>query len=198
MPVPTATEAGTVSGTFRITRSPVQSIPLTVWFMLGGTASPGLDYATTPTTATIPADAAFVDVPITPVDDAAVESNETATLTLRAASSYTLGSPYTGTVTIVSDDVAPDMVVSALTVPTIGGSGLSIQITDTTKNQGSASAAASTTYFYLSKDFQLDGSDPVVGTRAEPDMAVGASSTNTVRDGAERSRPGSLHGVCEG
>ena len=38
--------------------------------------------------------------------------------------------------TIVSDDVAPDMVVSALTVPTIGGSGLSIQVTDTTKNQG--------------------------------------------------------------
>ena len=90
VPVPTATEAGTVSGTFRITRSPVQTSRLRSGSMLGGTASPGIDYATTPATATIPADAAFVDVPITPVDDAAVESNETVTLTLRAASSYTL------------------------------------------------------------------------------------------------------------
>ncbi|HEX2454801.1 MAG TPA: M36 family metallopeptidase [Vicinamibacterales bacterium] len=180
VPVPTATESGPVSGTFRISRSPVQSTPLTVWFMMGGTATFGVDYQTPATVATIPADAAFVDVPIVPIDDTAVETNETVTLTLRAASAYILGSPYTGTVTIVSDDVAPDMIVSALTVPVTGGSGLPIQITDTTKNQGTGAAAASTTYYYLSRDYMLDGSDPVVGTRAVPDLAVGATSTNTM------------------
>jgi subtilase family serine protease len=180
VPVPTATESGPVSGTFRISRSPVQSTPLTVWFMMGGTATFGVDYQTPATVATIPADAAFVDVPIVPIDDTAVETNETVTLTLRAASAYILGSPYTGTVTIVSDDVAPDMIVSALTVPVTGGSGLPIQITDTTKNQGTGAAAASTTYYYLSRDYMLDGSDPVVSTRAVPDLAVGATSTNTM------------------
>src|SRR5262249_46543937 len=175
-----ASEVGPVSGTIRITRSPVQSTPLTVSFLLGGTATAGIDYAMTPTSAIIPADVAFVDVTITPIDDTVVEANETAVLTVRPSSAYVLGAPSAGTVTIVSDDVAPDMVVTALTVPTTGGSGRPLQITDATKNQGNGPGGPSTTYFYLSKDFTLDAGDPVIGTRTVPGLAVGDTNTMTV------------------
>src|SRR5262249_43783186 len=175
-----ASEVGPVSGTIRITRSPVQSTPLTVSFLLGGTATAGIDYAMTPTSAIIPADVAFVDVTITPIDDTVVEANETAVLTVRPSSAYVLGAPSAGTVTIVSDDVAPDMVVTALTVPTTGGSGMPLQITDATKNQGNGPGGPSTTYFYLSKDFTTDVGDSVIGTRTVPGLARGETSTNTM------------------
>src|SRR5262249_49415236 len=51
---------------------------------------------------------------------------------------------------------------------------------DATKNQGNGAAPASTTYFYLSKDFTLDAGDPLIGTRDVPALAVGATSTNTM------------------
>jgi subtilase family serine protease len=176
--VPTATEAGTTKGIFRVDRGVSSSSALAVSLSLTGTAVNGVDYVTTTATATIPSGAAFVDVAITPIDDTLIEPDETVILTLRNGTGYVLGTPASGTVTIVSDDVQPDLVVSAFTAPATGGAGLPIQITDTTKNQGTGAAAASTTYFYLSKDFQLSAADPVVGTRAVPDLAVGATSTN--------------------
>jgi hypothetical protein len=41
---------------------------------------------------------------VTPVDDAAVEGDETVVVTLAAGAGYTVGAPASGTVTIVSDD----------------------------------------------------------------------------------------------
>ena len=113
----TANEAGPVNGTFRISRSTTSSSALTIGYTLSGSALNGTDYTTLPTSATIPAGAAFVDVQVAPVDDTLVESNETVVLTLQPSGGIVLGSPTTGTVTIVSDDVAPDMTVSTLTVP---------------------------------------------------------------------------------
>ncbi len=52
------------------------------------------------------------------------------------------GRPSFATVTIVSDDVAPDLVVTALTAPGPAGAGTTIQVTETTRNQGTGAAAA--------------------------------------------------------
>ncbi|WP_206512880.1 hypothetical protein, partial [Flagellimonas beolgyonensis] len=51
-------------------------------------------------------------ITLTPVDDVEVEGNETVILTLAAGTGYTVGSPDNDTVTIASDDVAPDPVAT--------------------------------------------------------------------------------------
>src|SRR5262249_32775218 len=79
---------------------------------------------------------------------------------------------YAATITI-----GADLVVSSLTVPATGGAGLTMTITDTTKNQGAGDAPASTTTYYLSPDAALDGSDVVLASRAVPALAAGASDT---------------------
>jgi subtilase family serine protease len=145
----------------------------------GGTAAKGTDYVTPSTTVTIPAGAASVDVPVTPVDDLQVENNETVVLTLRTGSGYTVGTPSSGTVTIVSDDTAPDFTVTALGAPSVGAAGQAVAVTDTIKNQGSGESVASKTWFYLSANTVLDASDTLLGTRDVPALTVGASSSGT-------------------
>jgi subtilase family serine protease len=73
--------------------------------------------------------------------------------------------------------VGPDLIVSALGVPSTAGAGTAITVTDTTANQGSAPAAASTTALYLSTNSVLDASDVLLGSRAVPALAAGASSS---------------------
>ena len=55
---------------------------------------------------------------MTPVNDTVVESNETVVATLSASAAYTVGTPSSGTVTIVSDDVALPTVTLAATTGT--------------------------------------------------------------------------------
>ena len=80
------------------------------------------------------------------------------------------------TVTIVSDDVAPNLVVTALTVPATASAGSVMAISGTTKNQGTGASSASTTRFYLSANTGIEASDPVVGSSAVGTLAVGASA----------------------
>jgi subtilase family serine protease len=75
--------------------------------------------------------------------------------------------------------VGADLVVSALTVPTTAAAGASITVSDTTKNQGSGSAAGSTTAFYLSANPVLDVGDVLLGSRAVPGLAAGATSSGS-------------------
>src|SRR6185503_17817342 len=89
----TATEAGPASGTFRLTRSAVSADPVTIQFAIAGTALNGTDYIAVPLTATIPAGAADVVVPIVPIDDPLLENNETVTLTMRSGGPYIIGTP---------------------------------------------------------------------------------------------------------
>jgi subtilase family serine protease len=177
--VATANEAGPVAGAFRLTRSEVSSEPVTIQFAIAGTAVNGTDYITVSRSATIPGGAADVVVPIVPIDDTLVEPNETVTMTLRSGGPYIIGTPASGTVSIASDDVVPDLLVTSVTVPGQGGAGLVIQVTDTTNNLGTGAAPSSTTTFYLSSNSVLEAADPVVGTRTIPELSAGASSTGT-------------------
>ncbi len=127
-----ALEAGLVSGNFRLSRTGDTSKALTVFFTVGGSATPGSDYVALPASAQFPVGAATVDLAVTPLDDSLVESNETVVLTLTGSVGYLPGTPSAATVTIVSDDVAPDLVVSALTAPTTSGAGAAITVSATT------------------------------------------------------------------
>ncbi len=102
---PIATEAGPTTGTFTVTRTGPTSGDLVVRYTVGGTASSG-DYSETLSgTITIPDGQASATITITPVDDSAIEPDETLVLTLSADAAYNVGSPAGGTVTIVSDDL---------------------------------------------------------------------------------------------
>ena len=175
-----AFEAGPVPGSVVITRSEDFSAPMTVNFATSGTAKAGTDYVVPAESATIPAGAASVVVPIVPIDDPDVESNETIIVSLRSGSGYAIGTPSFATINIISNDVAPDLIVSSLAAPGPGGAGATLEVTDTTRNQGTGAAAPSQTYYYLSSNFTLDAGDPLIGTRSVGELGSGASNTGTV------------------
>ncbi len=112
-----ASEAGSGTGTFRISRTGDTTSALTVNYAIatGAGQATSADYNETLTggTATIAIGQSFVDITITPVDDAAVEGTETVTLTLSGSANYTLGTNI-ATVNIIDND-AP------VTDYTIGG-----------------------------------------------------------------------------
>ncbi|MBW3584885.1 MAG: endonuclease/exonuclease/phosphatase, partial [Cyanobacteria bacterium 0813] len=104
-----AAEAGQEPGTFRITRTGDTSAAVSVNYTVAtgaGQATNGTDYTPNLTgIATIDAGQSFVDVAIAPVDDSAVEGNETVTLNLVDTSDYDLGGSSAATVTIADNDV---------------------------------------------------------------------------------------------
>ena len=160
-----ATEAGTTAGVFTVTRTGDVSAPLSVHYTVGGTAVAGNDYVALPGTATIQTGSSTSTVIVTPIDDGAFENDESVILTLSADTAYALGSPATSTVTIVSDDLPPDLVVATMTAPAIGGADSDIVVTETTKNQGTGASLPSKTGFYLSANTTLDAADQWIGDR---------------------------------
>ena len=101
---PTATEAGPTTGTFTISRTGPTTAPLTIQWSVTGTATKGVDRLSLPATPVIPAGASSVAITVTPVDDTEVEGNETVIATLSANAAYTLGTPSSATVLIISNE----------------------------------------------------------------------------------------------
>lgn len=172
-----ANEAGPTSGAFTVARTGDTAAPLTVAYTVGGTATRGVDYIALSGTVTIPAGASTAPIVVTPIDDPLVEPNETVIVSLGMDTAYRLGTPATGNVTIVSDDVPPDLVVSTVTAPATTGAGATISVTDTTANQGGGPADASATGFYLSANTLLEATDVFLGSRPVPALAAGTSSS---------------------
>jgi hypothetical protein len=102
----TATEAGTTTGTFTVSRTGSTSGALTVYYSVSGTATPGSDYNSLSGSVTIASGSSTGTITVTPINDTAVESNETVIVTLSSNAAYTVGSPSSATVTITSDDSA--------------------------------------------------------------------------------------------
>jgi uncharacterized protein YjiK len=120
-----ASETGSDPGLFHFTRSGDTASALTVIYSIATGAGQATSDDYTPTltgSQVIPAGAAFVDVTITPVDDAIAEGTETLTLTLSDTGSYDLGPNASATVTIQDNDAAnqaPTAVTLLDTVPSI-------------------------------------------------------------------------------
>ncbi len=107
-----AAELPADAGTFRITRTGDTTNPMTVNYTISTGAGQALaaDYSPALTgSATILAAESFVDVTITPVDDTALEGDETVTLTITDTVDYDLGSPITASVTIDDNETAIDL-----------------------------------------------------------------------------------------
>lgn len=104
-----AAEAGQDPGTFRITRTGSTTSDLTVNYAIatGTGQATSADYTPSLTgAATISTGSSFVDITITPVDDASVEGSETVALTLASGAGYAVGAGNTATVTLADNDVA--------------------------------------------------------------------------------------------
>ena len=177
-PIPLAAEAGLATGRLNVRRTGSTDEALVVHVTITGTATPGADYVSLPDTVTIPAGAESADVDVVPLDDALVEGNETVTMSIASDPAYLPSSPSSATVVVTSDDLPPDLVVSALTVPTKGGAGAAINVSDTTRNQGSGPGGPSITRFYLSTNTGFDAADVPLGERAVPALGPGAASTD--------------------
>jgi subtilisin family serine protease/subtilase family serine protease len=173
---PRATEAGTTAGAFTVARTGNTSVPLSVHYTVGGTAVAGTDYLALPGAVTIPGGSSTATIVVTPIDDGAFENDESVTLTLGADAAYGLGSPATSTITVVSDDLPPDLLVAAMAAPAIGGSDSDISVTETTKNQGTGASLPSKTGFYLSANGSLDGADPRIGDRTIASLGPGVTA----------------------
>ncbi|MBI5096612.1 MAG: DUF1566 domain-containing protein, partial [Nitrospirae bacterium] len=84
------------------------------------------------------------------------------------------------TVTItVNDALPPDLIVSSLTAPATAVAGAAIGVSDTTQNQGTGTAGASTTKLYLSTNTTYDTGDIPLGNRPVPSLAPGATDSGT-------------------
>ena len=76
--------------------------------------------------------------------------------------------------------VGPDLIIAAITVPATAGSGTTISVTDTTRNEGAANAGESTTAFYLSTNSTFGGGDIRLGSRTINGIGAGQSTTSAV------------------
>ena len=99
-----ASEAGVVEGNFRIARIGSTNASQLVNFQITGNASAPGDYAPLGNSATIPAGATFVDLPVTPSDDNTMEFAQTVVLTLTSATNANIILPNIATVTIGDND----------------------------------------------------------------------------------------------
>ncbi|HEV8394831.1 MAG TPA: S8 family serine peptidase [Vicinamibacterales bacterium] len=173
--VPQATEAGITAGVFTVSRTGETSGTLTVQYVVTGTATPGTDYQSLAGTVLFGAGAATATITVTPIDDDLLESNESVVITLSPGVGYGLGSPGSGSIAIVSDDLPPDLVVQSTAAPATGGADADIVVSETTKNLGTGTAANSATGFYLSVNSTFDASDVFLGGRPAPQLAPGAA-----------------------
>ena len=85
--------------------------------------------------------------------------------------------------------LSPDLIVSALTVPATAAAGATIQVSDTTRNQGSGSAIATTTKYYLSMNATFDSAtDVYLGSRGVPILLTGVSNVGPQTDDVDSAR----------
>jgi subtilase family serine protease len=75
--------------------------------------------------------------------------------------------------------VGPDLIESGVQLVAVSGAGSLVTVSDTVRNQGAGPAAASTTQLYLSKNGSLDAADPLLGSRAVPELAPTGAHTGT-------------------
>ena len=87
---PSANERGLAPGTFTFTRSGNLANALTVPFTVSGNATAGADYASLPSSVTIPAGATSATLAVTPLADSFAEGDETVVVTMESgvASTY--------------------------------------------------------------------------------------------------------------
>ena len=105
----TATELGTTPGDFTVSLSAINNTgsDIEVNYSVGGTATPVDDYDALTGTVAIPTGQTSATIIVDPNDDNLTEPTETVEVTLDAGTGYTIGTPNTATVNIISEDDVP-------------------------------------------------------------------------------------------
>jgi K319L-like, PKD domain/PKD domain/Calx-beta domain len=117
-----ASEAGPDPGSFLVSRTGPTTGPLTVFYDVVGSATPGVDYQALPGSVSIPAGAASAPIVVTPIDDSLVEGAENVLLTLRTDPAYVVAVPAIAALNIADDDLG--MVTIVATDPEASEAGL--------------------------------------------------------------------------
>lgn len=125
-----ASEPGSDTGKFTVTRTGSTTASLTVTYTVSGSASAGSDYTALTGSVVISAGASSATITVTPLDDSATEGAESVTVALSSSSSYTLGSPSSATVTIGDNDTSSGMGLKGEYYDTIDLSGTPLTRTD--------------------------------------------------------------------
>ena len=165
-------------GVFQVTRTGATTSALTVNYAIGGTATNGSDFDSLATSVVIPIGATFANITLTPIDDTAVEADETAVLTLSANAAYQLGTVLAATVTVVSNDVAPTLptVTIAATDATAAEANRETG-TFTVSRTGATTAALTVTYALSGTATNSTDFDNLSGSVTIP---IGAASATIV------------------
>ncbi|MEK7612417.1 MAG: peptidoglycan-binding protein [Patescibacteria group bacterium] len=103
----TASEAGSDTGLFTISRTGSTANALPIVISISGTATNGVDYQTIITSPVIAANQSSVLVDVIPINDVNVENTESVTVMIVPSAGYTTSSSNTGTVTLLDNDSAP-------------------------------------------------------------------------------------------
>ncbi len=106
-----ASESGSDSGTFTVSRTGGTPSPLQLFYTVGGTATNGLDYQSLNGSITIAAGDSSTVITVTALLDGFFEASEAVILTLSTAASYMVGAPASASVTI-SDGTANGITIS--------------------------------------------------------------------------------------
>ena len=177
---PTATEAPLTAATLTVTRTGATDDPLTVHYTTSGTATPDSDYVALTGTVTIPAGAASETIVVTPINDTIPEPQETVVVALSLDPGYIVGSPSSATAFIVSDEIPPDLLVTALSVPNPLGNLSPFVVTE--YDGGPREASARPRPRRASTSPPTTRSTPVtslLGSRLVPVVAVGGASAGS-------------------
>ncbi|AFY47640.1 3-phytase (myo-inositol-hexaphosphate 3-phosphohydrolase) [Nostoc sp. PCC 7524] len=185
----TATETESTPGVFRISRVGNTSQSLTINYTVAGTATNDSDYNNLTGTATIAAGKTYVDITVTPVDDALVEGNETVILNIIDGSNYDLAANASATVTIIDNDFN-NFNGSGSRDPITGTAG-NDRIVGGTGGKTIATGAGNDELIYTSirevghtiTDFEV-GSDKIVLTQLL--SSLGYDGSNAIADGYVR------------
>jgi immune inhibitor A len=101
-------------------------------------------------------------------------NNSSSNVSITSISS--IGSNMIATLSVIPTASA-DLIISSLSAPSTAAAGQSIAVNDTTKNNGTGTAGASTTKFYWSTNATYDAVDTYLGTRDVSALAAGITST---------------------
>jgi uncharacterized repeat protein (TIGR01451 family) len=105
-----ASEPGANTGTFTFTRTGATSSNLTVHYVVSGSAGAGTDYTALSGTATFTPGQSSINMLVTPLDDPALEGDETVIVTLTSSAEYLVGTPSQATVLIRDEDNTPPVI----------------------------------------------------------------------------------------
>ncbi|MBE9098958.1 Calx-beta domain-containing protein [Vacuolonema iberomarrocanum] len=182
---PEASEAGSNPAVFTITRSGGDlTQPLSIFYIVTGEASSGVDYEPLARPVIIPANESSVDLVVTPIDDDVVENTERLNLFLSGGANYDLGPSSFATITIEDDDLLPttptvSIAPGSLSVEEGDSGSFTIARTGATTESLQVTISLDPGAGLTAEDFALDGDNILAVTTTQIELIIPEGAANT-------------------